>query len=500
MRIGEYFQQKKKLKPSIIQTALKIQELTKQKLGSILIDLGAITHEDLQEYLSIYAPDTLAEEKTVYTTIPHELLKKYGAVILSESRDTFFVASVNPEIKKVLEEKFGKKVKLQKVDLNTFLKEFYELRKKEKDINTEDPNALLHTLLTEAVKENASDIHVELVREITAIRFRINGVLQIRYIFPRPVGEALIARIKGLSNMDIAEKRYPQDGAFRYEIFARMIDIRVSTMPGVLGEAAVLRILDKAKVIKTLESLGMFGLDIWKKAISSRDGVILVTGPTGSGKSTTLYTTLLHLDRIGRNIVTIEDPVEYQFPFIRQVQVNRVLGLDFATFLKHTLRQDPDVILVGEVRDEETARIMIQAAETGHLVFATLHAGNIPTAFSRLIDLGISGHDLKYTLRCISSQALIRTICPNCKGTGKYEGEICSFCFGEGYTDRTLVNEILAFTPELVDRFLQHDIPPYPTIIDNAIKIYQKGLTDLKELERVFGITEEDVIKRIKST
>ena len=482
MKTGEYFVRKGKLTSEILNTALKIQKITKERIGKIFIELGRITRDELAEYLSKHNPEALVEEKTVISTIPQELLKKHVCTVLSETKDILYIAGIDPiPLKQKLEKMIGKKVEVLPVSLEFLLSNIQA--QSQEALNTTNPNVLLNRLMKEAVNRNCSDIHIEVMKSYTVVRFRIDGVLHIRYIFDQQSGESLIARIKGIADMDIAERRFPQDGAFSYDISAsKAVNVRVSTMPAVGGEVCVLRILDKDKVVIGLDQIGIRKLDQWKQAIANKDGVILVTGATGSGKSTTLYSTMLYLDRFQKSIITVEDPVEYQFPFIRQVQVNEILNLDFATFLKHTLRQDPDVIIVGEVRDEETARTMMRAAETGHLVFATLHSNDIPTTFSRLMDLGVRVGDLKYLLRCILSQTLLRRVCTACKGKG------CENCDHVGYRGRVLASELELFDPDRVELFLKEK-PSYQTILDDALLLMKEGVIDAREIERVFGVS-----------
>ena len=481
MQIGTYFLEQGRITEEQFALAQNIQKtIPNKRLGKIFIDLGLITQTELVNYLSQYNPEALVEEKTLHSTPPVNLLKKYKAAILSESADYIFAAGFNDKIETVLSEHIGKKVKLEPVEL-TFLYEQINKSSTHK-INLHNPNELIDFIIKEAVDSNVSDIHIELIKEYTAVRYRWDGVLHVKYIFPKNTGEMLIARLKGMGNMDIAEKRYPQDGSFSYAVSAsKDIYIRLSSLPAYSGEVLVLRVLDKEKVLISLDRLGIEKLEDWKRAIRERNGLILVTGATGSGKSTTLYTTLLHLDRIGRNILTIEDPVEYQFPFIRQVQVNSVLKLDFKVFLKHAMRQDPDVILVGEVRDEETARTMVQAAETGHLVFATLHSNDIPSTFNRLVDLGINPSDLKYLLRAVLSQTLLRKVCHSCKG------KKCMICNYTGYRNRALASELMVFTPETTELLRQDKPIKYRTIKDNACRLMEEGIIDRFEFERVFG-------------
>ncbi len=501
-QIGQYFLDKGIISQSELETALMIQKTSKKRLGRILIELGAITYNQLIEFLSAYNPDALVEERAVLTSIETNILNKYKTVVLSETPDTLFIATVDPDVVPILEKALKKKVILKPVDLSNFLDQLKQIKTRVSQANITNPNVLLDTLIRLTMNKQGSDIHIETIGNICVIRIRVDGVLHILDVLRREIGDMLIARVKGLSGMDIAEKKYPQDGGFKYTVSeSKTIDIRSSNMPTVTGEAIVLRVLDKDRVMANLDEVGIRRIEKWKEAIKNHDGIILVTGPTGAGKTTTLYATLLELDRLGRNIITIEDPVEYQFPFIRQVQVNRVLNLDFATFLKHALRQDPDVILVGEIRDPETARTAIRAAETGHLVFATLHSNDIQSTFVRLADLGVPLTDLKYTLRAVMSQILVRRVCKSCNGKGTLpSGRKCIACDGTGYRGRKPVSEILVVTPDIVDRVIKgKPLPAYETMYEDAMLLIREGITTCEEVERAFGECDRNLLESMQA-
>ncbi|MFC1571344.1 GspE/PulE family protein [Candidatus Margulisiibacteriota bacterium] len=275
--------------------------------------------------------------------------------------------------------------------------------------------ALLDEIIKKAVELRASDIHLEPREEYLRIRYRVDGLLQDDKPIQKPKQAALISRVKVLVNLDIAENRVPQDGRTNIKIGRQEIDLRVSTVPTIHGEKVVLRLLNRQQVHVGLEELGMEkdDLELYKKMISKRNGIILVTGPTGSGKTTTLYATLSTLNAKDTNILTIEDPVEYQLPGINQIQVNPKAGLTFARGLRSFLRQDPDIIMVGEIRDLETAKIAFQAAMTGHLVFSTLHTNDAPSAITRLVDMGIDKYLVEASVIGVVAQRLIRKISSN---------------------------------------------------------------------------------------
>ncbi len=276
---------------------------------------------------------------------------------------------------------------------------------------------LVNYLLHQAVQEGASDIHIEPGEEALRVRFRVDGRLYEKLNPPPGMLPAIVSRLKIMAQLDISERRLPQDGGVRAMIDRRPIDLRVSTMPGRFGEKAVVRIIDKRNVVTSLDQIGFEGqmLQRYRKLIARPNGIVLVTGPTGSGKSTTLYATLHEINDVARNISTVEDPVEYNLPGINQFQVNAKAGFTFAGALRSLLRQDPDVVMVGEIRDQETARIAVQAALTGHLVFATLHTNDAPSAVTRLYNIGIEPYLVAASLRGVLAQRLVRKLCPHCR-------------------------------------------------------------------------------------
>jgi general secretion pathway protein E len=298
---------------------------------------------------------------------------------------------------------------------------------------------LLNALLTQAAREGASDIHIEPYEKNSAVRFRIDGTLREVVQPNRALHAALISRLKIMADLDIAEKRLPQDGRISLRIGTRAIDVRVSTLPNAHGERAVLRLLDKSGAKLNLAAVGMEGdtLKRFTRLLAQPHGIVLVTGPTGSGKTTTLYAALSLFDASINNIMTVEDPIEYEIPGIGQTQVNTRIELNFARALRAILRQDPDVIMIGEIRDFETAQIAIQASLTGHLVLATLHTNDASSAVTRLIDMGVDAYLLSSSLLGVLAQRLVRKLCPTCTGNG------CTACAKTGYAGRTGVFELL---------------------------------------------------------
>jgi general secretion pathway protein E len=333
---------------------------------------------------------------------------------------------------------------------------------------------LLNLVLTEAIQQGASDVHFEPTEQGLAIRYRIDGVLQLRHICPKDLRGQLLARMKVLAKLDIAEQRLPQDGRIKLKVGGREIDFRVSTIPVVLGERIVLRILDKGNIILGLSRLGMAVsvLHSFEKLIHLSEGIILVTGPTGSGKTTTLYSAIHDINSPELNIMTIEDPVEYRLPNMAQVGVNPKIDLSFATGLRHILRQDPDIIMIGEIRDQETAEIAIQASLTGHLVLSTLHTNDAPSALTRLVEMGIEPYLLSSTVVGVMAQRLVRAICPHCKESYLpssqesaevglatpapfYRGVGCTHCFGLGYKGRHGIYELMTMSHPIKQKILK---------------------------------------------
>jgi len=372
---------------------------------------------------------------------------------------------------------------------------------------------LLNALLMEAVKERASDIHIEPYENGLDVRLRVDGILRKVLSPPKIIQDALVSRIKIIAELDIAEKRLPQDGRIRLLIGGRDIDIRVSIVPTSLGERAVLRLLDRQRGLLSLEAIGLEGttLNKFKDFLSRPNGIILVTGPTGSGKTTTLYASLLRLNTEDRNIITIEDPVEYQLKGIGQIHVNPKIGLTFASGLRAILRQDPDIMMIGEIRDLETAEIAVHASLTGHLVLSTLHTNDAPSALTRLIDMGIEPFLVASSLIGVLAQRLVRVICPYCKESYKpsaveteylshsplllYRGKGCNNCLGKGYLGRAGIFELLEITPEIRSMIVERK--DAQSIMSEALKYGFKPLRSDGIEKVVNGITTIEEVLRV---
>jgi len=359
---------------------------------------------------------------------------------------------------------------------------------------------MLNALLTQAAKDGASDIHIEPYERSSSVRFRVDGTLREVVQPNKALHAALISRLKIMAELDIAEKRLPQDGRISLRIGGRAIDVRVSTLPSSHGERAVLRLLDKTESKFTLEGLGMDGevLSAFKHLIQQPHGIVLVTGPTGSGKTTTLYASLGQVDTATTNVLTVEDPVEYELPGIGQTQVNPKIDLTFAKALRAILRQDPDVIMIGEIRDFETAQIAIQASLTGHLVLATVHTNDAPSSVTRLIDMGVEPFLLSSSLLGVLAQRLVRKLCPHCKkqgDDGHWHPVGCEHCAQTGYKGRTGVYELMAVNDQVQSlihsRAPDHDVVAAArsaglrSMREDGERLVASGVTSLAEVVRV---------------
>jgi general secretion pathway protein E len=350
---------------------------------------------------------------------------------------------------------------------------------------------MLNALLTQAARDGASDIHIEPYERHSVVRFRVDGTLREVVQPNRALHAALISRLKIMADLDIAERRLPQDGRISLRIGTRAVDVRVSTLPSAHGERAVLRLLDKSEGKLSLEGLGMQGeiLARFQKLIEQPHGIILVTGPTGSGKTTTLYAALSRLDAARSNIMTVEDPIEYELSGVGQTQVNTKIDLSFAKALRAILRQDPDVIMIGEIRDFETAQIAIQASLTGHLVLATLHTNDATSAVTRLTDMGVEPFLLSSSLLGVLAQRLLRKLCKTCDGAG------CTACGQTGYSGRSGVFELLvtddAIRAQIHNRAAEADIRHaalsggMALMREDGERLVQAGITSREELIRV---------------
>ncbi len=398
-----------------------------------LEEVGFITHQDVQEVLSGKEAIEAAIDRCYHQ---------------QDDAATLLMQSLHNEAK-------GKRVDEEEDGYDLF-----------EQVSDSPVIRMLNTILMEAIGQGASDVHFEPLEQGLEVRYRIDGVLQPRHAPPKEYQPQLITRIKVMSKLDIAEHRLPQDGRIKLKMGNKQIDFRVSTVPTVFGERIVLRILDKSNVLVGLNKLGIREeiLEAFKRQIHLSEGIVLVTGPTGSGKTTTLYSALSEINSPEVNIMTIEDPVEYKLQGMAQIGVNPKINLSFATGLRHILRQDPDVIMIGEIRDKETAEIAIQASLTGHLVLSTLHTNDAPSALTRLVDMGIEPYLLSSSVIGVLAQRLVRKICPHCRYSyiptdrelgelalkredlqegSLFKGKGCDHCFGSGYKGRCGIYELM---------------------------------------------------------
>jgi general secretion pathway protein E len=356
---------------------------------------------------------------------------------------------------------------------------------------------LVNMILFEALRRRASDIHIQPLENKLVIRFRIDGMLIDAFSPPLSLAPAISSRLKVMAELDIANRHSPQDGQTTVRIGSRKIDIRFSCVPTIFGERLVLRLLDQSQTKLTLDAVGMTRAmqQHLVELINRPNGMILVTGPTGSGKTTTLYGALERVDRTSRNVMTIEDPVEYHLEGIAQIQVNPKRGVTFATGLRSVLRQDPDVILVGEIRDAETAQLAVQASLTGHLVLATLHTNDAPSAISRLQDIGIEPYLISSSLLAVMAQRLLRRTCTDCRGTGSRGPSRCERCYGAGYAGRVAIFEIMNMTDDI--RRLTMTTADARAIRQMAVAAGMKGMFEDGMEKVAAGLTTEAELRRV---
>ncbi len=457
--------------------ALEVQKKEKSFLGKTLVKLGFCSEDDIARVVaerSGVAYISLEEtgiDSAAVAALPVEALKRYRVLPVSFSDNKLVVAMQHPnnimaiDDLRILTGFDIKVVVAPDTELDAMIEKYsranmdFEQVKDDPEaderfnIEDEDQGAkpavqLANMIMSQAVGAKASDVHIELYENRLRVRFRIDGVLHDIMQLPRTMHGSLISRIKIMADMNIAERRVPQDGRMSLKIENQTVDVRVASLPASYGERLTLRLLNRSAEIITLEELGVSPgvLDQYRKAIRSSYGCILVTGPTGSGKSTTLYASLATLDRVVKNIITVEDPVEYRMDGINQMQINSKAGLTFASGLRSILRSDPDIIMVGEIRDRETAKLAVESALTGHLVFSSLHTNDAPGSITRLTEMGIEPFITASSLRCVLAQRLARVLCPHCKESytiprNKMQ-EFPDFPFGENETQASLYRPV----------------------------------------------------------
>ncbi|HDI83196.1 MAG TPA: type IV-A pilus assembly ATPase PilB [candidate division WOR-3 bacterium] len=549
-----------------LSKALEEQKKTAEKIGSILIKLDYIDEDTLLKFLSkqFRVPSISIEpqdvDPDVIKLIPPDMANRYEVFPIRRKGRTLILGMVNPgDITAIDAVKFATGFEVEPVviahsKMKTLLEKFYKVTKEIRSVSdVEEPEEeeffdfeddaeieleeeeeeedissasaqpvikLVNYLISNAVRRKASDIHIEPFEKVLRVRYRIDGVLQQVAEPPYSLKNAIVSRIKIMTGtMDVAERRVPQDGRIRIKVDGKPIDLRVSIIPTIYGEKVVMRILDKSSLMLDMTQLGFEPDNLQKfiAAIEKPFGLVLVTGPTGSGKSTTLYSALARLNKPEIQILTVEDPVEYNIKGINQVQVNEEIGFDFSMALRAFLRQSPNVILVGEIRDNETASIAIRAALTGHLVLSTIHTNDAPSTVNRLVDMGIEPFLVASSLNLIQAQRLMRKVCPKCKepyepeekllreagidpemlkgGTLYKRGKGCQLCGFTGYKGRIAVTEVMPITPQLRDMILRGATSDelretarkegMRTLREDAIIKLKKGITTVEEVLRV---------------
>lgn len=554
-KLGDLLIISEKITYEQLKVVLAKQSISGRRLGEILIDEGIVSEEDIIDTLGIQLAipricfEMINVDYEAVKLIPENIANKYLLMPIGFDGDRIKIAMSDPLNLFALED-----VKIasgyepmpflsSKNEIRNAIEKYYtkqyvqkaaeELSKEQNSQNCEDEagssdevkNApavrMIDTIIKNAVKARASDIHMEPFKKYIRIRYRIDGELQEMFKSPSETLSALVTRIKILANLDIAEKRIPQDGRILTRIDNREVDLRVSILPTVYGEKVVIRILNRDSYLVDKKKLGMTedNLTRLERIIKSPYGIILITGPTGSGKSTTLYAILRELNTVEKNIITIEDPVEYMMVGINQVNVNIKAELTFAAGLKSILRQDPDVIMVGEIRDDETAEIAIRAAITGHLVLSSIHTNDAASAIIRLVDMGIEPYLVATSISGVISQRLVRKICPNCienyiasekeklildlsdkKYIELYKGRGCTYCSNSGYIGRIGVYEIMEINGELRSSIMINKSTDtlrnlavkngMKTLKKSCMELVLNGTTTIDELARIAFLKE----------
>ncbi len=550
IRIGDILVDQGVITQSQLECALKEHEATGLKLGKTLIQLGFVTESRLLEMLSqqldidfidiktfnYQREDVRLLKETIARRFRVAVLKKTDKCVvlgMSDPTDIFCLDEVSKHFKmpiepvvvkesellEVLDNSYGQSEKIASLaeEINEDLGDIVDIGSIVDDEDDAPVARLLQKIFEEAVKYNASDIHIEPDKSVLRIRQRIDGVLSEQVLNEKRVAAAVVVKIKLMSGLDISEKRIPQDGRFNLKINKKNIDVRISTMPVQHGESVVMRLLVVDDGVKTLEQVGIpknIIADL-RKVVRKPHGLVLVTGPTGSGKTTTLYAALSELNSADKKIITVEDPVEYQLPRLSQVQVNEKVGLNFSEVLKATLRQDPDILLVGEIRDVESADIALKASMTGHLVLSTLHTNDAISSALRLMDMGVDPFLVATAVKAVVAQRLVRKLCNVCKEdmpqselkkyshllSKKEQGATfkhapgCVNCLNTGYKGRLGVFEYMEVTEDMASDLRKKDIeqfthkalvsPNYMTLKESAMALAIAGETSLAELQRI---------------
>lgn len=558
IRLGDLLVEHGMITAEQLQSALALQRKTGDKLGHALIASGLVNESTLLDFLArqldIPRVDlgSYEHKPEVIERLPESIARRFRVLALEETADHILVGMADPtdifahdELSRIL----GKAVRraivseaellhiLDRVyrrtsELNALADELeLEVSTPERgpllsvsDTTTDAPVVkLIQSLLRDAIQAHASDIHIEPEEKELRIRIRVDGVMRVQAVAERKIAVPLISKLKILAGLDIAEKRLPQDGRFHAQVQSKHIDVRVSTLPQQYGESAVLRVLDQSGELLGLDRIGMppAMLDRFRRMATSPYGLVLVTGPTGSGKTTTLYGAIKEINDPSHKIITVEDPVEYRLAGVTQVQVNTKIDLSFARVLRSILRQDPDVVLIGEIRDQETMEMALRTAMTGHLVFSTLHTNDAISTILRLVDMGAAPYLLAAATRAILAQRLVRRLCDSCAvpdpnaavgvdilerhlgaslaGFVFKHGKGCGHCNNSGYQGRIGIYELLEITPELAvalqqgawDKFNEQakQTPHFQNLAVSAVQLAAQGRTNLSEVMRItFGM------------
>lgn len=560
---GQILLERKLVSEDQIKEALEIQEINGKALGDVLVDLEYTTGnriiEVLSDYLGMEAIDieNVDFNQDILDKIPHSIAQLYRIIPIAFNDSTITVAQQDPlDIQQIDDLRFLIKytvrpVLVEREDVANAIDKYYpgghesveeildkfqqdlsissDSKSREiieiehlKEMSNETPiKSFVNLILLQAIVVKASDVHFEVFENEFRVRYRIDGVLREKVPVPVLFANGIISRIKVMANMDIAERRLPQDGRIFLTIRGHSVDIRISTLPTNHGESVVLRILDKSSVSLDLTRLGMMPDDLKtvKQLMHKPNGIILVTGPTGSGKTTTLYACLNHVNVAGLKIITTEDPVEYDIDGIMQIQINPDIDVTFSNCLRSILRQDPDIILIGEIRDLETLEIAVQASLTGHLVLSTLHTNDAPSTITRLINMGLKPYLMTAALVAIISQRLVKKICPDCKEEYTpgddilhelnlldhdlqdkhfYIGKGCSSCNRTGYKGRMSILEIMLINEEMCSHIIKQSSTEtireiarnngMSTLLESGLSAVYNGITTLEEVARETSI------------
>jgi MSHA biogenesis protein MshE len=562
IRLGDVLVEHGTITAEQLATALTEQRRSGRKLGRVLGDLGFVSESALHELLAKHLEVPFVDlkhariDREAVKLLPEALARRYRALVLLQDARGLLVGMADPSDLHAYDElrsKLKLPIRLALVGEADFLKTLDavyrhtdeiatlaeavrdDLKQGEVDLEQlsaeeSSPDApvlkLLQTMFNDAIKARASDIHIEPGENVLRIRLRVDGVLQQQIIEGRRVASALVTRLKLMCGLDIAEKRLPQDGRFSIRVQDAAVDVRLATMPTTHGESVVMRLLSQSATLLSLEKLGMTAVTEarFRRLVERKTGMVLVTGPTGSGKTTTLYAALNHINKPGVKVITVEDPVEYRMDGITQVQVLPKIGLDFARVLRTALRQDPDIILVGEIRDRETVEIALRGAMTGHFVFSTLHTINAIATVNRLLDMGAPGYMIAAAVHGIVAQRLVRRVCVDCAQPATLTvnqiawlatcrpglnlerqnfmaGAGCTYCNLTGYRGRVAVYELLEFDRTLADAVGRGDLEGfaraargsagYLPLAQGAIDYALAGVTSLAEAMAVGAGLEE---------